>query len=264
MSSYIAPLVAALACVSSAADANAKGFFAAVPRDGVELRYEGTFTQTDYDAFGGNEIFAFDRVVTIRTFGPETVDRGGESVDAWWVEIAVATGTATERGIETGPGGRVVCAVLVAEDDFGLADGGTPSHQPIVRGSYRIDDGPIEDLVDGVLRIDPAFTLVPDLRDDEVVETRAVSADVPAGTFDATRTVGAVTVESASVRVKTESTLTTTDEISLGPLEWAVTQERFAKESTRPRDLFELRTEIEERMRLVEIGTAFSMELDVR
>ena len=237
--------------------ANAGGLVWSLPETGAVVRHEGTYTQTLTDRQNQTRTVERRRQITVRALEAETVVVEGEQVPARWLEIVSETGTPGERGLETGPAGRVLYKVLVPESGvIGRVqnDDGIPeAFLPVLRGWKQVGDGePVE--IRDALRAYPTLTLLKEFEPAEIVEEQPDAADTPAGRFDGTRYRAKVVEESERARVTNEGTFLVSDAVPFGPAQWELTLTRESKDSSDPRDAFRETSKTVVRMSAHEIG----------
>ncbi|WP_145266310.1 hypothetical protein [Calycomorphotria hydatis] len=257
-------LVLALVC-SGGQLASAQGLLWTVPRDGLEIRYEGTLQQTVIDEDLAEETFNWDRRLTIRSFGPVEEEFEGEEVPCWWIELKLETGKASELGIDSEPLGPRLYKVLVPETVItgsSTTELGLPIDAlPIVRGYKQVRDGDPEPLGADVLQVFPLLSLIRHYRPEELVEAGEEFVATPAGRYDATRYQAQTVIESPGSRVASTAILLVSRDVPVGPVQWEATMERSVKDVIRPRSTFRIVTKMKETMELREIGTALQSEL---
>ena len=240
--------------------ARAGGLVWNLPEPGTMVRHEGSYTQTLTDR--QNQITTVERRrhVTVRALEAETATVDGEQIPARWLEIVSETGTSGERGLETGPAGRVLYKILVPErgvigrpaDDQGIPE----AFLPVIRGWKQVGDGePVE--FGPAFRAFPTLTLLREFEPAELTGEGADSAVTPAappGGFDGTRYRGKTVEESERARVTTEGTFLISPDVPFGPAQWEITMTRESKDLSEPRDALRETSKTVARMSVHEIA----------
>ncbi|HEX6986571.1 MAG TPA: hypothetical protein VF170_14410, partial [Planctomycetaceae bacterium] len=244
---------AAAVILVTAGPAAAQGLVWNLPEDGTEVVYGGTLTQTDIRPGGEEATMSWDRQLVIRSVGTQDVTYRGEMVPGRWLEFELATGRATEQGIDPGPVGRRVYRVLVAEpavtgkpaDERGIPN----AFLPIVEGYVQIADRPVQKLDSNAFETYPVLALLMNYKPNELrPEAEGEAVDVPAGQFTATRYAAGATVESPSGKVDNAATFSVSPEMPLGLVRWNATVSRSTKDPNQPRDAYTQVSRIEEQM----------------
>ncbi|MEM9700890.1 MAG: hypothetical protein AAF907_00435 [Planctomycetota bacterium] len=242
MPSAVRPFVAAFAALwlagSSASLALAGGLVWTLPEPGTVVRHEGSYVQTLTDRENQLTTVERRRQIIVRALEAETATVDGEQVPARWLEIVSEVGTPGERGLETGPAGRVLFKVLVPESGVtGVVanDKGIPeAFLPVLRGWKQV--GNLEPVEFGPsLRAYPSLTLLKEYEPGELTNDGNDSADTPAGSFDGTRYRAKVVEESERARVTNEANFLISPDVPFGPVEWEVTLTREEKDLSEPR-----------------------------
>ena len=256
------PFAAAVAAVLGslllgAAPANAGGLVWSLPAPGTFVRHEGTLSQTITDRQNQTRTVERLRQITVRALDAETATVDGRPVPARWLEVVSETGTPGERGLDTGPVGRVLYKVLVPEaavtgrvqDDQGIPD----AFLPVLRGWKQTGDGePIE--FGPALRAYPTLTLLKEYEPGELTEEGPDAADTPAGSFDGTLYRGKVTEETRRARVVNEGAFLVSDAVPFGVARWEVTVTQERKDLSEPREAFREVSKTVERLSVHEVG----------
>ncbi|NNJ26622.1 hypothetical protein [Alienimonas chondri] len=237
--------------------AQAGGLVWTLPEPGTMVRHEGTYTQTLTDRQNQVTTVERRRQITVRALEAETASVDGNDVPARWLEIVSEVGTPGERGLETGPAGRVLFKVLVPEDAVtGVVanENGIPeAFLPVIRGWKQVGDlEPVE--FGSALRAYPSLTLLKDYEPTELTDEGQDSADTPGGRFDGTRYRGKVVEESERARVTNEGTFLISPDVPFGPVEWEVTLTREEKDLSEPRSAYRESSKTVVRMSVHEIA----------
>lgn len=179
--------LAGLVLCCSALTARGQGLIWSLPEDGTEVKYEGTYRQTDYTEgqakeLGGLTTLSDDaaaqppqnpgwkRELTIRSVGTEQAEFRGSKTACRWIEFELVTAPVIDAQAAPGPGGKIIYKVLVPEsriqgklvDDDGIFN----EFLPIVRGYRRfftdVANNQYKDsqLDSGVLQIYPSISLL--------------------------------------------------------------------------------------------------------
>ncbi|MFH5805776.1 hypothetical protein [Alienimonas sp. DA493] len=253
---FSAAACAALLLAAPAA-ATAGGLVWNLPEPGTLVRHEGSYTQTLTDPQNQVTTVQRRRQITLRALEAVTANVAGEEVPARWLEIVSETGSPGERGLETGPVGRVLYKVLVPESGVigrPVDDAGIPqAFLPVIRGWKQVGDAePTE--VGPALRAYPTLTLLTEYEPAELTEEGAATVDAPAGQFDGTRYRGRAVEESERARVTNEGQFVISPDVPFGPAQWEVTLTRESKDLSEPRDAFRETSKTVVRMSVAEIG----------
>ena len=250
-------LLAAAAVLAAAPAASAGSLVWTLPAPGAVVRHEGTLTQTVTDRQNQTSTIERLRQITVRSLETETADWKGNQVPARWLEIVSETGTAGERGLDTGPAGRVLYKVLVPEpavvSGAADADGIPVAFLPVLRGWKQVGDGEPQEF-GPALRAYPTLTLLKEYEPKELTEEGDDTADTPAGSFPGTLYRGKVVEESKRARVTNEATLMVSPDVPFGPARWEVTLTREVKDAGESRELFREVSKSVERLNVVEVG----------
>ena len=244
--------------------ANAGGLVWNLPEPGTEVRHEGSYVQTVTRRDKQIETIERRRQIVVRALEAETATVDGEDVPSRWLEIVTETGTRGERGLETGPAGRVLYKVLVPESGVTgrvQNDQGIPeAFLPVIRGWKQVgDQDPVP--FGPALRTYPSLTLLTEYEPTELTNQGADSADTPAGRFDGTRYRGKVVEESPRARVTNEGTFLISPDVPFGPAEWEVTLTHEEKDASDARDVFRESSKTVVKMSVHEIATNARGEL---
>ncbi|QDT16432.1 hypothetical protein [Alienimonas californiensis] len=255
---------AACAALLFAAPAPAGGLVWNLPEPGTQVRHEGSYTQTLTDEQNQVTTVERRRQITLRALEAETATVDGEQVPARWLEIVSETGAPGERGLETGPAGRVLYKVLVPESGVigrPADDNGIPqAFLPVIRGWKQVGNGePTE--YGPVLRAYPTLTLLKEYEPAELTEEGAAAADTPAGQFEGTRYQGRVVEESDRARVTNVGQFVVSPDVPFGPAQWEVTLTRESKDLSEPRDAYRETSKTVVRMSVAEISAGARGEL---
>lgn len=179
--------LAGLVLCFSALTARGQGLIWSLPEDGTEVKYEGTYLQTEYvqgqaKELGGLTTLSDDakgqppknpgwkRELTIRSVGSEQAEFRGKMTACRWIEFELVTAPVIDAQAAPGPGGKIIYKVLVPEnriqgklvDDNGIFN----EFVPIVRGYRRfftdVTNNQYKDskLDSGVLQIYPSVSLL--------------------------------------------------------------------------------------------------------
>ncbi len=252
-----AACAAALAFAAVTPVAGAGGLVWSLPAPGTMVRHEGTLTQTLTDRLNQTRIVERRRQITVRALDAETATVDGQPVPARWLEIVSEVGTRGERGLETGPAGRVLFKVLVPESGVAgvIADekGIPEAFLPTLRGWKQVGDlEPVE--FGPALRAYPSLTLLKEFEPAEVTNEGADAADTPAGRFEGIRYRGKVVEESERARVTVEGTFLISPDVAFGPAQWEITLTRESKDASKDRDAFRETSKTVERMSVHEVA----------
>ena len=264
----------------------AQGLIWNLPEDGTEIRFEGTYTQTNYrqDSGEANKPLEWTRHVFIRSVGKEMAEFKGNTVPCRWIEIKVVTGLDTEAGLDTGPVGVRIYKVLIPENRVIGTLKGTRSEDkdtilisfiPVVKGwiqsggSIQQDDGSIRSLATtkpiqgGILQLHPLLSQLMHYREMTLSDTEE-DPNVPAGAVMAKKLTAKQTFESRSHRTVNDAVLYRSEDASKAPFglaAWKVTVTIEEKDPTYPKSEFRLKSRIEEELKAVEIKTDAESEL---
>lgn len=241
----------------SAGPAHAQGLIRNLPADGTSVRYEGTYSQTQFrpNSATGDVTIDWIRHLTIKSVGSEMVEWNGETVPARWIEIKVVTGMSKDGALEPGPTGNRIYKVLVPEskviDKTADGEGILVSYLPIVKGYKKFGDGPVTEINAPGLQVYPTISLLMHYR--ELIEDEA-AADPPQVTVgsDSLKKFSAqMIMESRTNRSTNDATIWSSPDVPFGLAAWTVKMVREEKASNEPRSAFQPVSEATEQMTLV-------------
>ena len=253
-----AAIAAVVLTAAWAGPAEAQGLIWNLPEDGTEVVYGGTFTQTDTRPGGQETEMTWDSRLVVRSVGTQQVQYRGESTPGRWIEFELATGKATEQGIDTGPVGSRIYKVLVAEpavtgkptDDRGIPN----AFLPIVEGYVRVGDRPPQKLEAGAFEVYPTLSLLMNYKPNELTtEAEGQQVEVPAGRFPATQYAAKATTESPSGRVENTATLLVSPDMPFGVVRWTASAIRSTKDPNQTREEYVEASRAESQMEAKEI-----------
>jgi hypothetical protein len=249
----------AVVVLASAGPAAAQGLIWNLPEDGTEVVYGGTITQTDIRPGGAETELTWDNRLVVRSVGTQDVQYRGKTVPGRWIEFELATGKATEQGIDTGPVGARIYKVLVAESAVtGTAadERGIPrAFLPIIEGYLKMADQPPQKMASTAFEVFPTLSLLMVYKPNELTaEAEGQEAESPAGRFTATQYAAKATIESPSSRVENTATLIVSPDMAFGPVRWTATVVRSTKDPNQPRDAYIEASRVESQMEAKEIN----------
>ena len=245
--------------LTAAGPASAQGLIWNLPEDGTEVVYGGTYTQVDTRP-GGQEVeMTWDSRLSVRSVGTQNVQYRGETVPGRWLEFELATGKATEKGIDTGPVGTRLYKVLVAEPTVSgrpADERGVPNaFLPIVEGYAKVGDQPAKRLESNAFEVYPTLSLLMNYKPNELTQqAEGQEVETPAGRFAATQYAAASTIESPSTRVENAATLLVSPDAPFGPVRWTAMSTRSTKDPNQPREEFVEASRVESQMEAKEVN----------
>ena len=93
-----AVMLMTLAWLGTAITAQAQGLIWNLPADGTEVRYQGTFKQTDSRPGGQEAVMSWESELLIRSVGTQQVTYEGKEVPGRWLELESRTGKNGRNG----------------------------------------------------------------------------------------------------------------------------------------------------------------------
>lgn len=262
----LAPAVALMG-LCAAGPARAQGLIWSLPEDGAWVRFEGTYKQLVRrpDSTAGDLQLQWTRHLIIKSVGTAEEAYQDQVQPCRWIEIKVITGQEKEGLIDAGPGGTLICKILVPESaitgEVLDAEGILISHIPVVRGFSKIGDQDPQPIETGVFQIYPLVSFLQHYRNLASESDDAVQEQIPTGVVSASVWKGSLTMESRTNRSTNQGQIWRTSDVPFGLAKWYVRDVREEKHPTQSRDLFRETMEVEIEMAAHEIGTGAETEL---
>lgn len=253
-------VLCAVCLVASVTPVSAQGLIWSLPADGTWVRYEGEYTYIERrENSPVKDIAPWDKHITIKSVGSEMRDVKGKKVSCRWIEIIIATGRASEAGIDTGPLGLWKYRVLVPEPSvvgkLTAADGIPVSMLPVVEGYRKLGKRPVEKITSSVLQVYPVICLLEHYRKWDGDAEPAADPGIKLGAVVATKRAAKLNVESRRFRSSNTAELWLSQDVPFGLAKWKVTVVREKKGLLRPRSEFLAISELIEEMEARASGT---------
>lgn len=239
----------------------AQGVVCQLPEDGTWVKFEGTYAHSEVrpDAPAGKlEINPWIEHVWIKSVGAEMADYKGEMTPCRWIEIKMERGREKDGKIDTGLTGTTIYKVLIPESvviaDNVDAEGVPVSFLPFVKGYRKIGKADPKEMTEPALQLYPLGILVGYYRELKQIEE---SVDPEIGLEDvktASQWQGQVSMERASSRTITESTIWKSPGVPFGVARWSAKITREIKDSQDSRESFKPASEVTIEMKARETG----------
>jgi hypothetical protein len=251
-------------CLLTVNQANAQGLLFNMPEDGMAAEYEGKLTQAKNA--GDTDPLTWTRELTIKSVGSEDAEYNGVVQPCRWIEIKITTGVAGAAGIDPGPVGARLYKVLVPESKVipNTKDSDSiPNHMiPIVKGYRRLGEEAYREITASALRIYPTISLLTNYDEPETLAAAEVPDVLAQGVSVSARHMkGQMIMERADSRSTNIGEYWVSPEVPFGLARWIVTVTRESKETTAPREDFQVVSVVNIDMKLKRIRSGAESEL---
>lgn len=244
--------------------AAAQGLLFYLPEDGMGVEYRGTLTQAENA--GDPDPLTWTKELSIKSVGQENAEYRGVMQPCRWIEIKIITGELGAAGIDPGPVGARLYKILVPESRIipDTKDADTiPNHMiPLVRGYRRLGEEAYTEISAPALRVYPTISLLTNYDDPETIATAEVPEVLAQGVSVTARHLkGRMVMERADARSTNVGEYWVSPDIPFGLARWVVTITQETKETTAPRDEFEVESVVNVDMKLRSVITNAESEL---